>query len=71
MLLACVMQLVVEPSGAAPLAAVLCPRFQSDAAFKGLQRVGLILSGGNVDFKAKGFWEPAVWQPAGVEGPAQ
>ena len=38
------MELLVEPSGAIGLAAVLSPGFQSDA-----QRVGVILTGGNVD----------------------
>ena len=38
------MELLVEPSGAIGLAAALSPGFQSDA-----QRVGVILTGGNVD----------------------
>jgi threonine dehydratase/serine racemase len=40
-------KLVVEPSGAVPLAAALGQVF---AAKPGLSRVGLVLSGGNVDF---------------------
>jgi threonine dehydratase len=36
--------LLVEPSGAIGLAAALSPTFESDA-----QRVGVILTGGNVD----------------------
>ena len=45
------MELMVEPSGAIGLAAVLSPGFQSDA-----QRVGVILTGANVDL-AKFFQE--------------
>jgi threonine dehydratase len=45
------MELMVEPSGAIGLAAVLSPGFQSDA-----QRIGVILTGGNVDV-AKFFQE--------------
>ena len=45
------MELQVEPSGAIGLAAALSPSFQSDA-----QRVGVILTGGNVDL-AKFFQE--------------
>jgi len=40
------MKLVVEPSAATVLAAVLHPSFQER---EGLQRLGLVLSGGNVD----------------------
>ena len=40
------MKLVVEPSGAVPLAAALTDEFRS---IRGLDRVGIILSGGNVD----------------------
>ncbi len=39
------MKLVVEPSGAVALAAVLAPEFRSTGA----RRVGVVLSGGNVD----------------------
>ena len=38
--------MVVEPSGAVSLAAVLTPEFK---ALEGIDKVGLILSGGNVD----------------------
>ena len=38
------LELLIEPSGAVGLAAALSPSFQSDA-----QRVGIILTGGNVD----------------------
>ena len=38
--------MVVEPSGAASLAAVLTPEFKE---LKGIDRVGVILTGGNVD----------------------
>lgn len=40
------MKLVVEPSGAVPLAAVLSQRF---LALEGCERVGVVFSGGNVD----------------------
>ena len=43
------MKIVVEPSGAVPLAAVL----KEKKLFEG-KRVGLILSGGNVDLKTLG-----------------
>lgn len=45
------MKLVVEPSGAVPLAAVLA----YPELFKG-RRIGLILSGGNVDLALAGQW---------------
>jgi len=38
--------MVVEPSGATTLAAILRPEFR---ALEGIDRVGLLLSGGNVD----------------------
>ena len=44
------MKLVVEPSCAVPLAAVLAPAFR---ARPGLERIGIILSGGNVDLSAQ------------------
>lgn len=40
------MKLVIEPSAAVPLAAVLSDRFR---ALTGIRRVGVILSGGNLD----------------------
>ena len=39
-------KLVVEPSGAVPLAAVLSKRFQSEVE---AQRIGIVISGGNVN----------------------
>ncbi len=38
------LKLVVEPTGAVPLAALLTGRIPNDA-----QRVGVIISGGNID----------------------
>jgi threonine dehydratase/serine racemase len=40
------LDMIVEPSGAIPLAAVLSDQFK---ALNGIERVGLILSGGNID----------------------
>ena len=40
------MKVVVEPSAAVPFAAVLSPAFR---ALEGIERLGVILSGGNVD----------------------
>ena len=40
------MKLVIEPSGAVPLAAVFSKRF---ADLDGLERVGVVFSGGNAD----------------------
>ncbi len=48
------MKVVVEPSGAAGLAAALSPQFAQQ--FGGCQKVGIILCGGNLDFGGKGFW---------------
>jgi threonine dehydratase len=42
-------KLVVEPSGAVSLAAVLSEQFRS---IPGLPKVGIVLSGGNVDLDA-------------------
>lgn len=39
-------KLLIEPSSAVPLAAVLTPEFR---ALPGMERVGIVLSGGNVD----------------------
>lgn len=50
------MKVVVEPSGAAGVAAALSRQFREDPAYAGLKKVGVILCGGNVDFAAKGFW---------------
>lgn len=48
------MKLIVEPSGAVGLAAILTDEFKS---LSGLNRVGLIFSGGNVNLDA--FFTPA------------
>ena len=46
----------MEPSGAAALAAALSPQFLENPKYAGCKRVGVILSGGNVDLGAKGLW---------------
>lgn len=61
-LLLCGEQVVVEPSGAVGLAAVLSPRLMDSPISGSCQRVGVILCGGNVDLAAKGFWDS--WLPA-------
>lgn len=48
--------MVVEPSGAAAVAAALSPSFLQDPRWKDLKRVGVILSGGNADLAALGLW---------------
>ena len=48
-------QVVVEPSGAVGLAAVLSPDFK--ARHSHVEKVGIILCGGNIDFAAVGFWK--------------
>ena len=45
----CCVKLVVEPSGAAPVAAVLSERFATVAKKHNLKRVAVVISGGNVD----------------------
>lgn len=68
------MKLVVEPSGAAGLAAVLAPGFadavnharSAAAAGNGPAadaplNVGVILCGGNLDFESKGFFKMDNW----------
>lgn len=52
-------QVVVEPSGAAAVAAALSPQLKQLPEWESLQRIGIILSGGNIDIAAKGFWQ--VW----------
>jgi serine racemase len=47
------MQLVVEPSGAVGLAAVLSEQFGAHPRLQGCRRVGVILCGGNVDVGAR------------------
>ncbi|KAG2439507.1 hypothetical protein HXX76_004861 [Chlamydomonas incerta] len=55
------MKLVVEPSGAVGLAAVLSPAFASNTHTRGCRRVGVVLCGGNVDLGARGLWD--CWLP--------
>ena len=45
-------EMIVEPSGAISLAAILNPRFKEIA---GLERVGIILCGGNIDLEKLPF----------------
>lgn len=40
------MKLVVEPSGATPLAAILSDQFKE---LKNIKKIGVVISGGNVD----------------------
>jgi len=58
------MKVVVEPSGAVPLAAVLKEAARKEGkegkeggALEGCRRIGVVLSGGNVDLASVGFWE--------------
>ena len=51
-----VAQMVVEPSGAVGLAAALTPEFQDLAKQRNLRRIGVVLSGGNVDLAEAGLW---------------
>ncbi|EFJ52739.1 serine/threonine dehydratase serine racemase [Volvox carteri f. nagariensis] len=60
------MKLVVEPSGAVGLAAVLSPGWGASAATRGCQRVGVVLCGGNLDLQTRGFWD--MWLPSAVQG---
>ena len=48
------LKVVVEPSGAVGLAAVLSEQFEMEASKGTLQHVGIVLSGGNVDLSALG-----------------
>ena len=50
-------QVVVEPSGAVGLAAVLTQKFRDSPACRPCRRVGIILCGGNADFAAVNFWQ--------------
>lgn len=50
-------QVVVEPSGAVGLAAVLSPAWAGCPRLAACRRVGIVLCGGNLDFGSKGFWE--------------
>ncbi|KDD72299.1 hypothetical protein H632_c3550p0, partial [Helicosporidium sp. ATCC 50920] len=51
------LKIVVEPSAAAPLAAVLSPQFSKHPVYSQLRRVALVVSGGNVDLSALGLWD--------------
>lgn len=50
-----ILKVVVEPSGAIGLAAVLSDQFRQNAASKDCNKIGIILSGGNVDLGV--LWE--------------
>ncbi|KAJ0967189.1 hypothetical protein J5N97_024106 [Dioscorea zingiberensis] len=50
-----ILKVAVEPSGAIGLAAVLSDQFLNNAAWKSCKKVGIILSGGNVDLSV--LWE--------------
>lgn len=50
-----ILKVAVEPSGAIGLAAVLSDQFRLNAAAKDCNKVGIILSGGNVDLGV--LWE--------------
>jgi threonine dehydratase len=54
-------QIVVEPSGAVPLAAVLTDEMR--CRWPHLHRIGIIVSGGNADLAAKGLWETWLKKP--------
>jgi threonine dehydratase len=57
----CCVQVVVEPSGAVGLAAVLHPSFQELAG--SCEEVGVILCGGNVDLASLGLWAALAGTP--------
>jgi threonine dehydratase/serine racemase len=40
------MKIIIEPSSATPVAAVMSPEFKE---LKGIEKVGIILTGGNID----------------------
>ena len=50
-----ILKVVVEPSGAIGLAAVLSDSFKKNPALKNCSNIGIILSGGNVDLG--GLWD--------------
>lgn len=56
------LQLVVEPSGAASLAAAMSPQFRENAKWQAANRIAVVLSGGNVDFSSKNFWKLWAWE---------
>lgn len=61
------LKVVVEPSGAAGLAAVLRPEFA--ARHGGCRRVAVILCGGNADLDAVQFFDGWARQAAALGGP--
>ncbi|RHN79425.1 putative ammonia-lyase, Serine racemase [Medicago truncatula] len=50
-----ILKIVIEPSGAIGLAAVLSETFQKNPAWKDCKHIGIVVSGGNVDMDV--FWE--------------
>lgn len=50
-----ILKVAVEPSGAIGLAAVLSDQFRQNAPMKDCNKIGIILSGGNVDLGV--LWE--------------
>ncbi|XP_038973684.1 serine racemase-like [Phoenix dactylifera] len=50
-----ILKVAVEPSGAIGLAAVLSDRFQQNPDWKNCNKIGVVLSGGNVDLGV--LWE--------------
>lgn len=44
-----ILKVVVEPSGAIGLAAVLSQRFKNNPSWQDCKHIGIVLSGGNVD----------------------
>ena len=50
-----ILKVAVEPSGAIGLAAVLSNRFRNNAAWESCNKVGIIISGGNLDLNV--LWE--------------
>lgn len=50
------LKVVVEPSGAVGLAAVLSSGFGDNALLADVQRVGVVLCGGNADLEGRGLW---------------
>ncbi|KAL6577190.1 hypothetical protein OROMI_011466 [Orobanche minor] len=50
-----ILKVVVEPSGAIGLAAVLSDRFRNNPSWKDCKNVGIIVSGGNIDLDV--MWE--------------
>ncbi|RHN79422.1 putative ammonia-lyase, Serine racemase [Medicago truncatula] len=50
-----ILKIVIEPSGAIGLAAVLSETFQKNPTWKDCKHIGIVVSGGNVDMDV--FWE--------------